>query len=393
MARSSNRDDFSLRAKTKLAERVGTLCSKPSCRVATKGPHSDPNAVLNLGHACHIHSAAPKGPRHDPNQTAAQRSSVDNGIWLCIKHAREIDADELRFPAGELRRWKAETERYVSEQMDLPADTLSATRDLSMIALGPEVIAMGKVLRQRGSQWVLKIEEFIAGDLAALLRFGDCFDKLEPEDCFFVWEAGRVGRLLMAPPAVDSTDGLQVELSVAAPLQRAEAMRHYHVDLLGPECALDFSGGEPELDITGPEIEGAKLVPQILYTHLSTNKGGWEYCAESGSRVAEFYHRFDGERIESFITMELVRLATVPCLADGPEEQRVPFGFVERVREVRVLPSHELDSGCLRASLTLDIFGMSPSQQFVIPISLSIAGLGPKPCIHIPGLDAPIVTV
>lgn len=393
MAQSRNRDEFSLEAKRKLAERVGTLCSKPSCRVATKGPHSDPDAVLSLGQACHIHAAAPKGPRHDPHQTAEQRRSLDNGIWLCVKHAREIDADEHRFPASELRRWKAETERYVREQMEFPSDTISATRDLSMIAIGPEVIAMGKVLRQRGSQWFIKIEEFIVGDLAALLRFGDCFDNLGPEDCFFVWEAGRVGRLLMAPPAVDSIEGLQVELSVAAPLQREDALRHYHVDRLGPDCALDFSDGEPDLDTTGLEIEGAELLPQILYMHLSTNKGGWEYGAESGSRVAEFYHRFDGERIESFITTELIRLATVPCMADGPEEQQVPFGFVERVREVRVLPSPDLDSGYLRASLTLDIFGMSPSQQFVISISLSIAGLGPKPCLHIPGLDASIVAV
>lgn len=112
-----SRDDFPASVIKKLSERVGTVCSKPDCRVPTKGPHSDPDLVMNLGVASHIHAAAPGGARYDPNQTQAQRRSAANGIWLCRPHGTEVDADEARFPAAELRRWKAETEQYMREQV------------------------------------------------------------------------------------------------------------------------------------------------------------------------------------------------------------------------------------------------------------------------------------
>ncbi|MFA6544546.1 MAG: hypothetical protein WCS99_08985 [Limisphaerales bacterium] len=42
--------------------------------------------------------------------------SFTNGIWLCTKHAREVDGpDWNNYPADLLRNWKAEAERYVEE--------------------------------------------------------------------------------------------------------------------------------------------------------------------------------------------------------------------------------------------------------------------------------------
>lgn len=382
------RDEFPPSVIKKLSERVGTLCSKPDCRVPTKGPHSNPEAVLNLGVASHIHAAAPGGARYDPNQTEAQRRSAANGIWLCRLHGTEVDADEARFPAAELRRWKAETEQYMREQVSGRKARSSGLSPPSMIAIGPEVIALGRVVRTRGARRTLQIDEFIAGDLAALRLFGDSFSGIPEADRFFYCEAERSGRLIAEPPSIWSARGIHVELTVAPPLPRGESLRRYHVDQLGPECALDLSGDEPDLDTTFREIEGAELVPQILHIHLSTNKGGWGYGAESGSRIGELFHRFAGERLESFLTMELIRLATVPCIAEGPPEQRIPFGFVERVRDVRVLSLPSGASDILKLRLTLDIFGMEPNQEFTIPISTCIAGLGPKPRLHIPGLGS-----
>lgn len=86
--------------------------------------------------------------------------------------------------------------------------------------------------------------------------------------------------------------------------------------------------------------------------------------------------------------MEIVRLATVPCIEEGPPEQRIPFGFVERVREVRVLSLPSEASDILKVRLILDLFGMEPNQEFIIPISTSIAELGPKPRLHIPGIGS-----
>lgn len=383
MTKPSKRDDFPISVIRALSERVGTLCSKPDCRAFTKGPHTNPSLASNLGRASHIHAAAAGGPRYDPDQTPDQRRSPDNGIWLCANHAAEIDADPERFPAAELRAWKAAAERHAQEQLGRSMPMTEPPTPSSMMAIGPDVIATGRVLRAQGAQWTLQIESFVLGDLAALRRFSSSFDILPPEDCYFCGEGERIGRMLMEAPVVDSTSGMRVELSLAAPMPRQDAQRIYHVDRLGCDIALDLSGDEPDLDTTFREIEGADLVPQILMTHLSTNKGGWGFGAKAGSRVAEFYHRFKGDRLASFITLEIIRLATVPCLSGVPQIERVPFGFIDRLREVRVL-SLPSSSEWFKVALTLDAIGMTPGREFILPISSSIEQLGPRPILRIP---------
>ncbi len=77
-----------------LRERVGGICSNPDCRRFTTGPqktHKDKPIII--GQAAHICAASPGGPRHDPNMTEAQRSSIENGIWLCNNCAKLIDRD------------------------------------------------------------------------------------------------------------------------------------------------------------------------------------------------------------------------------------------------------------------------------------------------------------
>ncbi|MBZ5796081.1 hypothetical protein K8353_38805 [Burkholderia contaminans] len=76
------------------------------------GPTTDPNKVNSGGQAAHICAAAP-GPgaaRYDPNMTPDERSSIDNGIWLCLLCARMIDLDAAKYPVELLKRWKQEAE-------------------------------------------------------------------------------------------------------------------------------------------------------------------------------------------------------------------------------------------------------------------------------------------
>lgn len=40
-------------------------------------------SVDNVGEAAHITGASPNGPRYDPFITAASRSDIATGIWLC----------------------------------------------------------------------------------------------------------------------------------------------------------------------------------------------------------------------------------------------------------------------------------------------------------------------
>ena len=105
------RDDFSRKVKTKLAERVGMRCSNPACQRYTSGPHSDPNESINVGVAAHISAAARRGPRFDARLTPVERSSIQNGVWLCQNCAKLIDSDETRYPPEVLREWRKSAEQ------------------------------------------------------------------------------------------------------------------------------------------------------------------------------------------------------------------------------------------------------------------------------------------
>src|SRR6516165_8691927 len=85
------RDEFLLRVKRILCDRVNSRCSNPDCRAQWSGPHSDPAQSVNIGVGAHITAASSNGPGYDPSLTPEQRRSAENGIWLCWNHAKQVD--------------------------------------------------------------------------------------------------------------------------------------------------------------------------------------------------------------------------------------------------------------------------------------------------------------
>lgn len=117
-----SRDDFTQDTKRRLAHRAGYRCSNPHCRALTAGPSdAAPDATTSIGVAAHISAAAPKGPRFREELSVQERSSIDNGIWLCQNHAKAIDDDPRRFPETLLLAWKEEAERVAREEVGVPS--------------------------------------------------------------------------------------------------------------------------------------------------------------------------------------------------------------------------------------------------------------------------------
>lgn len=116
------RDNFSQLTKDLLARRVGFRCSNPSCRALTRGPHSEPSHVLNLGVAAHI-TAAPGGPSYTPSLSERQRANSDNGIWLCQTRAKLIDNDSGRYTASVLMEWKVAAEEQTTRELSAIPDS------------------------------------------------------------------------------------------------------------------------------------------------------------------------------------------------------------------------------------------------------------------------------
>jgi len=105
----SKRDDFTITTKRILAERAGQRCVNPDCGRSTSGPSDTYLAKsTRLGKAAHITAASEGGPRYNPVLTTKERSSPENGIWLCAECADRVDKkeNESRYPVELLMNWK-----------------------------------------------------------------------------------------------------------------------------------------------------------------------------------------------------------------------------------------------------------------------------------------------
>lgn len=113
-----NRDDFPLKTKRLLAERVNFFCSNPKCNRPTSGPSTNPDASISIGVAAHITAAAPGGKRFDPTMSPAERKSIKNGIWLCQVCAKLIDSDDQKYTVEVLHDWKRQAEGRIAELLE-----------------------------------------------------------------------------------------------------------------------------------------------------------------------------------------------------------------------------------------------------------------------------------
>lgn len=111
------RDDFPSSLKDALAKRVSYRCSNPTCTQPTSGPHSESSRHVNIGVASHITAASVGGPRYDANLPAAERSSIENAIWLCQNCAKLVDSDISKYAVPLLRQWKVAAEAKASQAL------------------------------------------------------------------------------------------------------------------------------------------------------------------------------------------------------------------------------------------------------------------------------------
>lgn len=118
----NNRDDFSKKVKEEMAYRVACRCSNPKCRKITFGPKESVEGYVNIGVAAHICAAAPGGKRYDPNMSKEERSSIENGIWLCQSCSKLIDSDERKYTVEILRKWKYDAEKDTHEELTMERD-------------------------------------------------------------------------------------------------------------------------------------------------------------------------------------------------------------------------------------------------------------------------------
>jgi hypothetical protein len=153
------RDDFTPKVKRTLEARAGHRCSFPGCTTVTVGPSDESNtSVSKTGMACHIAAAAggPGARRYVASMTATERSSIENGVWMCYTHGKLIDTDEKRFTRPMLKKWREFAEFRARCAVEFGADAPLpqhelpkigfAARDITLNSLGVENETIGYAL-------------------------------------------------------------------------------------------------------------------------------------------------------------------------------------------------------------------------------------------------------
>ncbi|MDX8126450.1 hypothetical protein QLH52_04100 [Methylomonas sp. OY6] len=135
------RIDFKFGVPELLYKQAGGRCSVPRCKNPTMGPFYEREGAVNMGVACHIHSASKNGPRGWGGKDAEFIGSECNGIWCCQYHASLIDkASGFDYPAEVLFAWKALAEARTRKQMNdspSPLGWVESIEFTSFLSLSP----------------------------------------------------------------------------------------------------------------------------------------------------------------------------------------------------------------------------------------------------------------
>jgi hypothetical protein len=130
------RDNFSKAVQDTLRQRVANRCSNPDCRVQTTGPATKGDKITNIGIAAHITAASPKGPRFSAQLSKADRTSLENGIWLCSNCATKIDRDTGMFTVAKIESWKHAAENTARQELGTKLPEASDAINMLTAAFG-----------------------------------------------------------------------------------------------------------------------------------------------------------------------------------------------------------------------------------------------------------------
>lgn len=284
------------------------------------------------GKAAHIHAAAPGGRRYIASMTSEERADISNGMWLCAFHADLIDKDEATYTADLLRAMKHEHEVNCDQRHRDAIQAGQSRHDL--IAMGPDIVFCGEFLGVDHSEWHFHLQNFVKGDLYALLAFMGRYERTTAMDRYVLVNFLGDGRVLNGVPSLtkEKTGGYFVRSPVLPSAERIRAV-DLPTDLaLSEKHDLMLKGGDIAV------VSGVEALPQRIKTCLSHQRGESPFHRDFGTRFAEYYRVLSGSVwFENFLKLEVIRLAAIPYLDPLSHRQDTPFQCVERVFGIQLL--------------------------------------------------------
>jgi hypothetical protein len=345
------RDDFPESTKRILALRAGYRCSY--CQRLTTGPSEEgPMAVASIGVAAHISAASPRGKRYLQAMPRQERSSIENGIWLCANHATLIDRDDSLYTIEALKEIKQRHEEWCKSEVRGPSR--DALPDADLFAIGPQNVFVGDLAGIQEDCWSFQMRHNVIDGIEAFASFIDGFRQCPAYDRYVVANALGDGRVLSSAPSLfRNSNGYLIRCPVQQRSPRTRA------DWLPTD--LDFSGGD--LSIRNGDIatvSGVDALPQKIELGLGIQRGEMTFHSDFGARLAEYYELFRGSVwLERLFKLEVIRLAAIPYL-DILAGAHTPLQCVDRVLAVTALPERDRK---VPISVELEVHGLGRWQH------------------------------
>jgi hypothetical protein len=356
----SNRDDFSSKTKMAVALRANHHCSFRGCPQATSGPSDEsPEAVNMTGVAAHIHGAAsgPGSRRYLESMTPDARSDISNAIWLCTYHADLIDGDEVTFAADVLRAMKREHEANCADNQRHARLAGKSASDL--IAIGPDIVFVGEFLGISNAEWSFHLQNFVDGDVHALIAFIERYDQIAAIDRYVLAGFLGDGRVLKGAPTITrkKVGGYLVRCPV---FRSADRIR-------GSDLPTDLAlSDDHDLVVKNGDlatVSGREALPQKVKMCLSHQQGESPFHPDFGTRFAEYYRLLSGSPwFEHFLKLEVIRQAAIPYFDTLNNRQDTPLLCVERVFAIKLLADVPANNW-LPIRVDLDVKGLGRWQH------------------------------
>ncbi|MBO1011715.1 hypothetical protein [Acidovorax sp. SD340] len=230
-----------------------------------------------------------------------------------------------------------------------------STSHSNFVALGPDIVFVGELVRAESASWDIRVDHFLVGDLGTLIAFCERFDHIASADRFVLVNALGDGRQLAAAPAWrkgDEGDLLSLKLRPSAPRINAHELP---TDIAANE-ANDIFLEHGDL----ATVSGVASLPQRIKMCLSVLRGEVPRHPTFGSRIKEYFDLFrDSPWLPHLVKLEVIRMACVPMDDITAEHPYTALRSVLRVRSIEQLPSGQ-HGDWISFRLHLDVEGVGP---------------------------------
>jgi hypothetical protein len=261
-----------------------------------------------------------------------------------------VDTDVVSYTVEVLKWHKANHEAQCKQA--LATGPAKGEEVKHLVALGPDIVAVGDLRGAVCDCWQIEIEHFVIGSFAHLVRLCGDLESMPEYDRYVLVNSLGEGRSLAGNVAVRREGArVLVECQVRPCFPRTVA-RKLPMDLaLSPKHDLIVEGG----DIAS--VSGLAALPQKLLTCLSMRRGESPFHRDFGSRLAEYWDNYMGSPwLEELLKLDVVRLASIPYADPVVTETYTPLMCVERVKRVAVVG--DLNERRLPVHLELEVTGL-----------------------------------